>query len=183
VTLTGALNSIARLAIPLAPTLSSLRTTASALPQTLSAARRLTSPATRLLDAAQALATRGAGPLRSAATLFGELRSMTVALSPAFAELEPIVTAIDQRKAGIGQLGERFSGVMSTSDANGVVVRGLGTFEPFNPANFGYPNASTAQRAKLAAQAVRALTLTCRDGRLVACLVRYLIPGLPGAVR
>jgi ABC-type transporter Mla subunit MlaD len=182
-TLDGALDSVAALAIPLAPALRSLQTTASALPQTLAAAQRITAPAGRLLGAAQALALVGAGPLRSAAALFAQLRVTTAALTPAVAELQPVVAAIDQHRTGIGLLGERFSGVMSTSDANGAVIRGLGTFEPFDPADFGYAHASLVQKETLEAQAARALTLTCRHGGLVACLVRYLVPGLPGAVR
>ena len=71
--------------------------------------------------------------------------------------------------------------MLSTNDANGPILRGLGTFEPFNPADFGF--SSSSSRATAAAQAAKALSLSCLHGELVACLVRYLVPGLPGSVR
>jgi hypothetical protein len=104
-------------------------------------------------------------------------------LTPALQRVEPIVSAINDRRQGIGQLGERFSGVLSTDDTNGPVLRGLGSFESFNPADFGYPGASGAKQTALETQATQALTLTCLHGNPVACLVRYLVPGLPGSVR
>ncbi|MCW3013572.1 MAG: hypothetical protein JWO02_664, partial [Solirubrobacterales bacterium] len=99
------------------------------------------------------------------------------------AQLQPIVKAIDDRKDGIGLLGERFSGVLSTNDANGAILRGLGFFEAFNPANFGAAGATGARLARVKTDVVRALVATCRQDNPVACLVRYLVPGLPGAVR
>jgi hypothetical protein len=99
------------------------------------------------------------------------------------ARAKPIVDAVNERKEGVGLLGERFSGVLSTNDANGPILRGLGTFEPFNPADVGFPGATGAQRAALAAKAVTALTNECLTDNQLACLVRYLVPGLPGAVR
>jgi len=115
--------------------------------------------------------------------VFKPLAGTARALTPAIADVAPIVDAVNTDRSGIGVLGARFSGVLSTNDANGPILRGLGTFEAFNPADFGVPNATPAQTVALAAQAVHALTLTCLDGGLVACLVRYLVPGLPGAVR
>ena len=94
----------------------------------------------------------------------------------------PIVAAIDKNKDGIGLLGERFSGVFSTNDANGIILRGLGFFEKLNPANLGAPGASGAELRSLQRKSVRALLKACKDNAL-ACLARYLIPGLPGAVR
>jgi hypothetical protein len=111
------------------------------------------------------------------------LEPTATALTSAISRVEPIVAAVNDRRQGIKQLGERFSGVLSTNDANGPILRGLGSFEPFNPADFGFASAGAAARAGAADRAARALTLTCLHGQLVACLVRYLVPGLPGSVR
>jgi hypothetical protein len=98
------------------------------------------------------------------------------------AQLLPVLQAVDRNKEGVGRLGENFSGVFSTNDANGAVLRGLGFFEEFNPANVGAPGATGARLRHLEAQAVAALLKACRSNAL-ACLARYLIPGLPGSVR
>jgi virulence factor Mce-like protein len=179
----SALRLTSSLATPLVPTLSGLRPTAAALPRALTSLRSAVPGASALLSAAEAFTRKGGPGLRAAAATMAKLGTTATALTPAIADFEPIVSAVNARRNGIAQLGERFSGVLSTDDANGPVLRGLGTFEPFNPADFGYPSATPAQTAKLAAQAAQALTLTCRQGQLVACLVRYLVPGLPGSVR
>jgi phospholipid/cholesterol/gamma-HCH transport system substrate-binding protein len=178
-----ALERMPALAAPLAPTLSALSSTAAALPATLTAIRHLAPAAGTLLSAAAALARDGSPGIRAAASVLGTLAPTATALTPAIARIEPIVSAVNARRSGIAQLGEGFSGVLSTNDANGPILRGLGTFEPFNPADFGYPGATGAQKAALAAKAARALTLTCLHDNAVACLVRYLVPGLPGSVR
>jgi virulence factor Mce-like protein len=182
-TLTGALARVRELAAPLAPTLTTLASTADALPRALSSLRAVAPAANGLLTAARAFAANGGTGLHAAAGVLGTLGPTATALTPAIARVQPIVAAINSRRAGIGQLGERFSGVLSTNDANGPILRGLGAFDAFNPADFGFPNATGAQKAKLAAQAAQALTLTCLHGGLLACLVRYLVPGLPGSVR
>jgi phospholipid/cholesterol/gamma-HCH transport system substrate-binding protein len=171
------------LAQPLVPVLENLQPTASALAGALAAVRAFARPASTLLRAAGTFAAGGGAGTRAAASAMAELHGTAAALAPVITRLEPIVADVNARRAGIAQLGERFSGVLSTDDANGPILRGLGTFEPFNPADFGEPGASPGQRAKLAAQAAEALTLTCLHGQAVACLVRYLVPGLPGSVR
>ena len=181
--LTGALAQTRSLAVPLVPALQRLGVTARALPATLTSVRSLVPAARALISASGRFASAGARALPAAASALAELAPTAAALTPAIARVEPIVAAVNTRRSGIGLLGERFSGVLSTDDANGPILRGLGTFEPFNPADFGEPGASPAERTRLAAQAAQALTLTCRQGQLVACLVRYLIPGLPGSVR
>jgi virulence factor Mce-like protein len=178
-----ALERMPALATPLVPTLSELSRTAAALPPALAAIRRLAPTAGTLLSTAAALARDGSPGIRAAASVLGTLAPTAAALTPAIARIEPIVSAINARRSGIAQLGERFSGVLSTNDANGPILRGLGTFEPFNPADFGYPGATGARRAALATEAAKALTITCLHRNLVACLARYLVPGLPGSVR
>jgi hypothetical protein len=97
--------------------------------------------------------------------------------------LLPILRDVDRDRSGIGELGDNFSGVFSTNDANGPILRGLGFFERFNPADFGFPaNARGAQLARARTESVLALMRVCLHINPVACLVRYLIPGLPGAV-
>jgi phospholipid/cholesterol/gamma-HCH transport system substrate-binding protein len=181
--LDSALSGVRALATPLVPTLTELRTTAHALPAALSSVRAVAPAAGRLLAAAGTFARDDGGPLRDAASAFGSLAATARLLTPAIRRVEPIVSAINADRTGIALLGERFSGVLSTDDANGPILRGLGTFEQFNPADFGEPGASGAAEDKLAAQAVEALVDTCMRGGLVSCLVRYLVPGLPGAVR
>jgi virulence factor Mce-like protein len=171
------------LAAPLVPVLRGAGPAAAALPGALASLRAIVRPAGRLLGAARAFAARGGAGLTAAASATAALGATATALRPALTRVQPIVSAVNARRDGIAQLGARFSGVLSTDDANGPILRGLGSFEPFNPADFGAPGASGSARARLAAQAALALTLTCRRGQLVACLVRYLIPGLPGGVR
>jgi virulence factor Mce-like protein len=182
-TVDGALGGIQTLATPLVPTLARLGTTAAALPAALRSAQRATPAFTSLLAAARSFAARSGGALRAAAGVLSGLEPTARALTPEIARVEPIASAVNDRRAGIAQLGERFSGVLSTDDANGPILRGLGSFEPFNPADFGEPSAGPSQRAALAVKAADALTLACTHGRLVACLVRYLVPGLPGSKR
>ena len=91
--------------------------------------------------------------------------------------------AVDRNKDGIGVLGDRFSGVFSTNDVNGPILRGLGFFEPFDPENVGFPaSASGATLERARADAIEALTRVCLRSNQVACLARYLVPGLPGFV-
>lgn len=182
-TLDTALRNVKVLSKPLVPTLSGLDATAAALPRALSSVRGVVPATSGLLSAADAFARGGATGLRAAAGVLGSLKGTATVLTPAISRIEPIVSAVNDHRQGIGLLGERFSGVLSTNDANGPILRGLGSFEQFNPADFGFPSASGAQRTQLATQAVTALTLTCLHGQFVACLVRYLVPGLPGSVR
>jgi virulence factor Mce-like protein len=179
----GALARVRVLATPLVPTLARLSRTAAALPAALRSIRLLTPALGELMDSAEAFARDGAGPLHAAAGALGGLAGVARALTPAIARVRPIVSAVNERRQGIALLGERFSGVLSTNDANGPILRGLGSFDSFNPADFGFPAATGAKRSALEAKAARALTLTCLRGGLVACLVRYLVPGLPGSVR
>lgn len=181
--LQSALSGVRTLATPLVPALSTLRSTARALPAALAGVRSVAPAASRLLAAAGEFARDDGGPLRSAASAFGGLAGTARLLTPAIAKVQPIVSAVNTDRNGIALLGERFSGVLSTDDANGPILRGLGTFEAFNPADFGEPGATGASKAAVAAQAATALVDTCLRGGLVACLVRYLVPGLPGAVR
>ena len=177
----GALGSVTSLAKPLVPALTRFEPVAATLPGALRAVRGATAPVQRLLSAANGLA--GSQGVGAAAQVFGTLAPTATALQPVIARVQPIVSAVNAQRDGVAQLGERFSGVLSTDDANGPVLRGLGTFEPFNPADFGYPSAAGAKRTALAAQAAEGLTLLCLRGQPVACLIRYLVPGLPGAVR
>jgi virulence factor Mce-like protein len=179
----GALGRVQTLAEPLTPALTRLGATGAALPRALSALRQAAPSVRGLIAAGGALARDGSSGVQAAADAFSTLAPTSRALTPAIARVQPVVDAINADRSGIGLLGERFSGVLSTADANGPILRGLGTFEPFNPADFGVPNATPAATAALATQAVQALSLTCTRGGLLACLVRYLVPGLPGAVR
>src|SRR4051812_32372879 len=180
--LDSALARVRALSAPLVPALDRLGPAARALPATLASVRRA-SPALRgLLTDAVALERDGSAPAGLLAGLAPQLAPTARLLRGPTAKVEPIVRAVNDRRDGIGLLGERFSGVLSTSDANGVILRGLGSFEPFDPANLGVPGASGAEKAALAAKAVTALEGACKVNEL-ACLARFLVPGLPGSVR
>ncbi|MFL5822353.1 MAG: MlaD family protein [Solirubrobacteraceae bacterium] len=178
-----ALAGIRSLAGPLIPTLAGLHGTADALPGALRSTRAVVPQASSLLGAVQAFASDSGPGLAAAAGVLRGLAPTAAALTPGISRVRPIVAAVNARRQGIAQLGERFSGVLSTNDSNGPILRGLGSFEPFNPADFGFPSAQGAQRTALATRAAEALRLACLRGGLVACLVRYMVPGLPGSVR
>jgi phospholipid/cholesterol/gamma-HCH transport system substrate-binding protein len=178
--LTSATRSTRALAEPLAPALDDLRPAARAAPAAMRQVRAATPQLRSLVTALKHLEDDTGRPLANLETTARELGPAAAAASPAIAKLQPIVKAIDAHRDGVGLLGERFSGVLSTADANGVILRGLGSFEPFTPENLGFPN---SQRAAAAAAAVTALTNVCRQSNPLACLVRYLVPGLPGSVR
>ena len=181
--LDGALRSVRALSAPLTPALERLRPAARALPRALAGTARQVPSLRALVASVGALARDGGPGLRSARTAVRTLGPTAAALTPAARDLTPVIAAVNAQRDGIGLLGERFGGVLSTNDANGTVLRGLGFFEPFNPEDVGEPGASGPRRTQLAAQAVAALTRVCVRDNPVACLVRYLVPGLPGAVR
>ncbi|HEX4107807.1 MAG TPA: MlaD family protein [Solirubrobacteraceae bacterium] len=180
--LDGALRSLATLGPPLAPALAQLDRTAAALPGALSAVRSATPALSGALLALQRLTGPAAGTLASAADAAGRLAPVADQAPPALRAAQRITAAIDANRDGIGALGARFSGVFSTDLNDGPIVRGLGFFQPFDPADFGVPGASGTRLLTLQTQVISALTAVCEHENLVACLVRYLVPGLPGAV-
>jgi ABC-type transporter Mla subunit MlaD len=181
--LDGALAQIRALAVPLTPALAELEPAARPLPRALDALGAAVAPLRGLISDAGALVGDGSTGLRSARVALARLGPAATLLRGPLRKLTPILGAIDRNRDGIGLLGERFSGVLSTNDADGTVLRGLGFFEPFNPADVGEPGATGARLATLETQAVAALTRVCLQDNPVACLARYLVPGLPGAVR
>lgn len=179
----GAMNAITNLAPPLDSALVALRPFATELPGALRALRRFIPSGTGLVHDLNTF-TAGAGQPVS------DLRSDLTALGPAAQQLRSpvsdlfkILTPINNDRSGIGEVGDNFSGVFSTNDVNGPILRGLGFFENFNPVDVGFAaDASGAQLAKAESESVQALTQVCLHMNPVACLVRYLVPGLPGAV-
>ncbi|MDX6582785.1 MAG: phospholipid/cholesterol/gamma-HCH transport system substrate-binding protein [Solirubrobacterales bacterium] len=181
--LDGALSSVTALSKPLAPALTELEPVAEHLPAALAGLRGLVPAANGLVDDLDGLTRDGAAPLAHLRELLQRLGPASSAIDGSVSDLEPIVRAIDRNKEGIGVLGDRFSGVFSTNDANGPILRGLGFFEPFTPEDLGF--AAGAQGPALArarADSVAALTRVCLHENPVACLARYLVPGLPGFV-
>jgi len=181
--LDGALARTQALAAPLNPALERLVPAVGELPGALAAVRRTAPAARSLLADLDTLAKDGARPARQLGLTLRRLGPAVRSIRAPVRRLEPIVAAIDEHRDGVGALGERFSGVLSTADANGTILRGLGFIEPIDPANFGLPGAHGAQLVKLRSDVARALTHTCTTENAIACLVRYLVPGLPGAVR
>ena len=177
-----ALADVRSLAQPLQPALEELRPTAKQLPDTLRSLRDFVPSGQGLVDDLGRLVRDGDKSTAALRGVLKELGPTSEALREPVAGLQPILAAIDKNKSGIGLLGERFSGVFSTNDANGVILRGLGFFEKPNPANLGVPGATGAELRSLQRKSVRALLKACKDNAL-ACIARYLIPGLPGAAR
>ncbi|MDX6606675.1 MAG: phospholipid/cholesterol/gamma-HCH transport system substrate-binding protein [Solirubrobacterales bacterium] len=175
----AALNSVDALSKPLAPALTELRPFARRMPDALRRLRRFLPSGSRLIDDFETLTTQGSAPLKDLAGSLRELGPAATGLRSPTLKALPSLQAIDRNKNGIGEVGDRFSGVFSTNDSNGPILRGLGFFEPFNPSDLGFP-AGDRQTAKTAA--VKALTQVCLGSNPLACLVRYLVPGLPGTV-
>jgi hypothetical protein len=181
--LSDAMAAISALAPPLDPALEQLRPFARELPSALAALRGFVPAGVGLSRDLDALATRGAAPVHDLRAALTTLRPAARVLRGPVADTLPILRDIDRDKAGVGQLGDNFGGVFSTNDTNGPILRGLGTFEPFDPRDVGFPaNASVEELARAQDESVLALTRTCLRINPLACLVRYLIPGLPGSV-
>jgi phospholipid/cholesterol/gamma-HCH transport system substrate-binding protein len=179
----AALGEVEALADPLNPALQRLRPFAHALPGALRSLRRFVPAGRDLVGALDPLVRDGRAPVADLRAVVTRLGPTASGLRAPVADLFPIVKAVDRNREGIGRLGDNFSGVFSTNDANGPILRGLGFFEDFRPENFGAPGASGAKLARLKRDAVTALVRVCRRENEVACLARYLIPGLPGSVR
>ena len=178
----AALADVRSLAQPLQPALENLRPVARQLPETLRSLRDFVPSGQGLVDDLGRLVKDGRAPARALRGALEQLGPGSEALREPVAGLHPIVADINRNKNGIGLLGERFSGVFSTNDANGPILRGLGFFEKPDPANLGVPGATGAELRTLQRKSVRALLKACKDNPL-ACIARYLIPGLPGAAR
>jgi phospholipid/cholesterol/gamma-HCH transport system substrate-binding protein len=178
-----ALQATRALGEPLTPALTRLRPAVQALPETLGGLRETVPDGRTLITTLDGLSRDGPDGLRAARSVARSLPPLTGRLTRTARDGETFIRAIDKNRNGIGLLGERFSGVLSTSDANGVILRGLGFFEPFNPENFGEAGATGARLTRLKAMTVKALVRTCRQDNAIACLARFLLPGLPGSVR
>lgn len=180
----SAFTAVDALAPSLDPALVRLRPFARRLPAALAALRAFTPTGLGLTRDLTTLATRGGRPARDLRGALETLGPAARSLHEPVAQLLPTLRAIDKNKTGIGQLGDNFSGVFSTNDANGPILRGLGFFEPFDPRNFGFPGGTSGRGLELAKRdAATALTRVCLRVNPVACLVRYLVPGLPGALK
>ena len=175
----AALNAVTELSKPLAPALSGLQPAAERLPGALAALRGLVPEASGLVDDLETLAARAGPGLSELRDLLERLGPGARAANGSAADLEPIVAAIDRNKEGIGVLGDRFTGVFSTNDVNGPILRGLGFFEPFDPRNLGFGEASGSELERARLASVEALTQVCMRDNPVACLIPYLVPGLP----
>jgi phospholipid/cholesterol/gamma-HCH transport system substrate-binding protein len=181
-TLTGAgaaLDSVDALSQPLEPALAELRPFAKRMPGALQRLRRFLPSGSRLIDDFDNLTTNGNAPVKDVAASLRELGPAATGLRSPTEKLLPSLQAIDKNKNGIGEVGDRFSGVFSTNDMNGPILRGLGFFEPLNPADLGF---SSDEGAAAQLDAAKALTQVCLGSNPLACLVRYLVPGLPGTV-
>jgi hypothetical protein len=177
------MNALSSLAGPLDPALTGLAPFARALPAALGSLRGFVPAGDALVADLRNLIDKGSTPAGDLHSALAALGASSPDLLPTAKQLLPVLRAVNSDKQGIGQVGDNFSGIFSTNDANGVILRGLGFFEPFNPADFGFPASSSgAQLAHEKTQAVTALTRVCLRVNPLACLVRYEVPGLPGAI-
>lgn len=175
------LDSVQRLAGPLVPALSRLRPGARRMPAALRSLRRFVPTGRGLLSDLRTLGRRGSEPAANLDRLLGRLGPAAQGLQGPVDDLTPLVDTLDHYKSGMAPLGDTFSGVFSTNDANGPRLRAYGFFEPVDPRDLGF-GTSPSQRAAASTAAVRMLTQVCLKENPVACLARYLVPGLPGVV-
>lgn len=180
--LSGAMSAVRSLSVPLDPALSELAPFARALPGALGALRRFDPAGTRLIGDLRALIARGSLPAADLERALAALGPAAGSLRPTAADLQPVLSDINRHRQGIGEVGDNFNGVFSTNDVNGPILRGLGAFEQFNPADVGFPAAGGASLARAQSESIQALTRVCLHINPLACLVRYLVPGLPGSV-
>jgi phospholipid/cholesterol/gamma-HCH transport system substrate-binding protein len=179
-----AFSSVQSLAAPLDTALDRLIPFSHTLPGALSSLRRIVPTGNAFLAQLSSLARRGVAPANALAGALRQLGPTATHLQPAVADLLPTLSAINANKSGIGEIGSNFSGIFSTSDALGVRLRAFGFFEPVNLADLGFSStASPAQTVHDKLLAVTALTRICQHTNVLACLIRYLVPGLPGSVR
>lgn len=193
--LDGALREVRALSVPLDPALERLRPFARELPGGLAALDDFVPTARALVGDLGPLAREGRAPVRALRGALETLGSSAGDLAPATRDLRGALAAIDEQKAGIKTLGENFSGVFSTNDANGPLLRGLGYFEAFRCENFGFsggmfpncgPPAGSSAPAGLRGlsppqMVLAALLSVCSGSRgaapnQVACLVAFYSP-------
>lgn len=174
-----ALASVGTLGDHLDPALEALRPLARELPGTLKTTRTALPGMNALLAEAGATARASTVPARELEQTTRTAAAAIPALRSPLRRGGTFVRDIDRNKDGIGLLGERFSGIFSTADQNGTLLRGLGFFEPFDPANFGF-GSSPAERTKAAAAVVKATVAQCRTNAF-ACLLPFTVPGLQAA--
>lgn len=178
-----ALRSVGALGEHLDPALQALRPTARELPATLRTTREALPRVDALLGEAAATTKAGTAPAADLAAAVRNAQAAVPALRPTTRRAGSILRDIDRNKNGVGLLGERFTGIFSTADTNGTLLRGLGFFEPFDPANFGFgSNTTPAERAKAATAVVRASLRACRTNAF-ACLLPFGVPGLQTATQ
>ena len=177
----AAFSSLQSLAAPLDGSLDRLVPFTRALPGALRSLRGIVPTGNAFLAQLSSLARTGVAPANALAGALRRLGPTAAHLQPAVSDLEPTLQAIDANKSGIGEIGSNFSGIFSTSDALGVRLRAFGFFEPVNLADLGFSSTSSTAHDKLLA--VDALIRVCKQTNVLACLIRYLVPGLPGSVR
>ncbi|MEV4422565.1 MlaD family protein [Patulibacter sp. NPDC049589] len=175
----AALASVRKLGDHLDPTLAALRPTVGELPDTLRTVKDALPGIDGLLGEAGKTANASAEPAGALDDTLQAAQAAVPVLRPTTVRTGSIVTDINRNKDGIGLLGERFSGIFSTADQNGTLLRGLGFFEPFNPKNFGFGGSPT-ERAKAATAVVGAAAQVCKTNAF-ACLLPFLVPGLQHA--
>lgn len=176
-----ALAAVGTLGDHLDPALADLRPLARELPSTVRTVRTALPGVDGLLDEAGTTARASAAPARALRETARTAQTAIPVLRPIGARGGSILRDIDRNKDGIGLLGERFSGIFSTADQNGTLLRGLGFFEPFNFANFGFGSAKTPAEKAAARATVVAATLEACKTNAFACLLPFTVPGLQAA--
>ena len=179
-----AFSSLQSLVAPLDTALDRLVPFSHRLPGALRSLRAIVPTGNAFLGQLSSLADTGVAPANALASTLRQLGPTARNLQPTVADLLPTLRAINTNKSGIGEIGSNFSGIFSTNDALGVRLRAFGFFEPVNLADLGFSSsASPAQTLRDKLDTVTALTRVCQKSNVLACLIRYLVPGLPGSVR
>lgn len=163
------------------------------LPEGLRELRALTPQAHTLMDDVEALEKSGRTQLPAIREFTSRLGTAAVEGRPSVEAAAKTVKTLAEYGDGVAQLGDLVSGVVSTSDINGVMARSIiSAVEPVKPENFGFdqlpagtssPRArrasSAAQREELEEGLAKLLDARCVKDR-VACILRTVTPGLPG---
>ncbi|MFN2611802.1 MAG: MlaD family protein [Solirubrobacterales bacterium] len=169
---------------PLAPALERLAPASRYLRTDARRLRRLLPRAASFTEQAAELIREGRLPLSLLLTGTEGLTAKAKALVPVAKDFSYRAGLLDQYKHGVPQLADTFSGAFSVSDSGGIYGQvDVLKFEAARPENFGISSASRSSsgggHSRLETLVATALEQRCADHNVMACLMRFAIPGLP----
>ena len=155
----------------------------------LRSTRRLVPVLDTLMTAAARLGRDGRGPDAELRSFLARLNDNTAPLEQGLADLTELVRGFDGRKEGVRRTADVLSGALSTQDRHGPIARfKLTSIEPPRPEHFGLPASAGrrgggAEHSLLERRLASVLTRMCRrESGGLACLLRYMAPGLQGSL-